>query len=129
MINLRPEFYYLATAYSHPDQTVRARRARIARRYATDLLLAGYNTFSPIAYTHDMAEERDLPKDAETWRVFNEAYMTASCGIIVAVMEGWKQSIGVRDEVTWAKEHNKPLYLSAYDYDDNIILVQRSNLL
>lgn len=101
---------YLATPYTRfPGGIDRAFRE--AARIAAHLNLAGVKAFSPIAHGHVLAKVSGLdPTDPAVFAKLNEA-MLAHCGVlIVAQMDGWADSDGVREEIAYFERYIKPIY-------------------
>lgn len=93
---------YLASPYSHPSSTVRALRYHavaefVAKRFGTDVI------FSPIVYTHYMADMNALPTDAASWQNFNDNMQRAASETWVLKLPGWGQSLGVTHEIEYAR--------------------------
>lgn len=93
--------YYLASPYSHPDFATKDARAAAAQSYSGRILSVGIKNFSPIAYCHPLALRFKLPTDADWWWEFNLAFMEMSAGLIIAQIDGWQDSYGVKLELDW----------------------------
>ena len=105
---------YLATPYSHPDESVMEKRFLRACEIASDLMKQGMIVFSPIAHTHPIAVAGSLPRGWVFWERFDREFIGASEKLIVAKMDGWEASSGVTREIQIAQELGKPvLYMSA----------------
>ncbi|MCB5201672.1 DUF1937 family protein [Neorhizobium sp. T786] len=104
-------FWYLASPYSHPEPEVRAARAAAVLHASGKLLEAGIHVYSPIHATHAAAVEHELPKDHVFWLAFNKAFIDPAVGVVVAGIDGWTASEGVRQEITYAQQAGKPVYL------------------
>jgi hypothetical protein len=102
---------YLASPYSHDDITVRDARYRAARNACAVLARAGEHVISPIVHWHCAAFMYDLPTDALYWRAQNHATIDACECVYVLTIEGWRDSLGVQDEIRYAGEHGIPVYL------------------
>lgn len=101
---------YLATPYS--KYRLGLHQAFIdAAALAAKLLTAGVKVYSPIAHTHPLAIYGGLdPLDHEIWLPFDQAMMAASDCLIVAQMEGWRESRGVAHEIAFFSLRAKPVY-------------------
>lgn len=99
---------YLASPYSHPDESVREFRFREACRAASVLMRDGNNVFSPIAHTHPIAQF-GLPLGWDYWEAFDRFYIGVCDELLVLMLDGWKESKGVQAEISIAKEMNKPV--------------------
>lgn len=109
---LKRGFWYLATPYAkwhggHEDAF------RHAAALGGRLLAKGVHCFTPIAHSHPMAENAPSlgHADHSIWMPFDKQFVDAAFGIIVADMDGWRESKGVTMEVNWAREQGKPLWL------------------
>lgn len=103
-------FWYLATPYSHPLDSVREDRAFKANHFSGILLEAGVHVYSPIWATHRACVKYDLPEDHLFWLAFNKAFIDPSVGVIVADIDGWRESKGCRQEIEYTKETCKPVF-------------------
>lgn len=56
-----------------------------------------------------MALAYALPTDAEFWKDYNLTVLSAAAGVYVLMMDGWKESRGVKMELIWAIEQDKPI--------------------
>lgn len=101
---------YLATPYSAFAKGPFAAFQQ-ACEIAGHLLRAGINCYSPIAHTHSVATFGDIdPLDHSIWLPFDE-YMMAKCdGLIVAEMEGWRESKGIAHEIRFFERAAKPIW-------------------
>lgn len=99
---------YLAGPYSHPDHHVRCERFRALTELAARLLKIGINVYSPITHSHPMTEFLDLPTGWEFWERVDREYINRCELMLVATLDGWKQSVGVQAEIVIAKKLNIP---------------------
>lgn len=101
---------YLATPYTRYPAGPEA-AFRDACRLAAKLLTAGVKVYSPIAHTHPIAVHGNLdPLDHGIWLPFDEAMMAASATLLVAQLEGWRESFGVTFEINFFKTWLKPVF-------------------
>lgn len=105
---MKPGFWYLASPYSHQSAYVRHDRALMAREATYQALQQGFVTFSPIHATHDLAVLHSMPKDAAWWESYNDRFLAPAEGVIVLMLDGWQQSVGVRAEIDYALRAKKP---------------------
>ena len=103
---------YLACPYTDPDPAVRKARFDVATAVAADLIRAGRIVYSPITMTHpiDMVlagETNTLGSDY--WVAFDEAFMAMCSEMIVVRLDGWQRSNGIKREITYFQERNKPI--------------------
>ena len=110
IVNGKSPLCYLATPYSKwvpglEDAFVQA--AILAAR----LLTTGLKVYSPIAHTHPLAIYGNLdPLDHSIWLPFDEAMMHASDVLLVAHMDGWRESQGVAHEIDFFDREGKPIF-------------------
>jgi hypothetical protein len=101
---------YLATPYTKFNPDIDA-AFRDASALAAKLLEHDVKVYSPIAHCHPIAIYGGLnPRDHAIWIPFNEAMMTASAALLVAQMEGWRESFGVLHEIKFFAEQRKPVF-------------------
>ena len=106
---------YLATAYSHPDRDVMEARFVQACQIAGRLMRAGHLVFSPIAHTHPIAIQCDLPRDWEFWQRYDLALLSACSPLLVVTMDGWRESRGIAGEIEIARTLGLPVRYLAPD--------------
>lgn len=103
-------YWYLASPYTGHDMGPHAAWSEACRE-AARLLSAGFVVFSPIAHSHPIAEQGGLPHaDHNLWLSIDETYLRAAKGIIVLMLPGWETSFGVRWEVRWCRQRNRPVH-------------------
>lgn len=100
---------YLATPYSKYKLGIE--QAFIdASALAARLMLAGVKVYSPIAHTHPLAVHGNVdPLDHSIWLPFDEAMMHACAALVVAQMQGWRESYGVNHEIEFFTKAGKPI--------------------
>jgi hypothetical protein len=91
---------YMASPYSHPDPVVMETRFHFAAHAAAYLMRRGLLIFSPITHSHPIAQY-GLPKDFTFWKQYDEAFMDACWGIVVLMIDGWRESKGVTAEIEY----------------------------
>jgi nucleoside 2-deoxyribosyltransferase len=99
---------YLASPYSHPDPAVREERYRAACRATAALLQAGQPVISPIANSHPLTDH-GLPGDWMFWRRFDRELLERCDEVVVLMLDGWDESVGVREEIRIARAMGKPV--------------------
>lgn len=100
---------YLATPYSHPERTKRAKRFMTACELSAALFTSGWMVFSPIAHTHPISEIGGLPGHYEFWQIYDRL-MIQRCDILLVVdMPGSSDSKGILAETKIAQELKKPI--------------------
>lgn len=106
----RFELIYVGTPYTkYPGGIEKA--FVDACKLTARLLTAGVNVYSPIAHTHPLAIYGDLdPLDHKIWLPFDSAMMAKADAMIVAMMEGWETSYGVRHEMETFAANGKQIF-------------------
>ena len=99
---------YLASPYSHPDPAVREQRFHAACRAAVALLHAGRVVFSPIAHSHPLAQH-SLPGNWQFWEQYDRKFLERCDEVVVLMLDGWEESVGVQAEIRIARELGKPV--------------------
>ena len=97
---------YLASPYSHPDPFVREQRYLMAAKALSELLAAECWAYSPIVHCHELAKIVDLPTHSAFWRRYDFHMLSLSTELLVLMLEGWKTSEGVREEIAEAARLN-----------------------
>ncbi len=113
--------YYLSSPYTHSDPEVVNKRYERVLEIAVQLMSA-YYLIEPIAMSHEKSKRFELPTNYEFWKELNENWILKSDGVIVCMMDGWKESKGVQDEISFAKEQGLPVYYLKCN-DDKCIFV------
>lgn len=106
-----PGFHYLASPYSHKDPAIRQKRYESAQSALHRLLLKKVWTYSPIVHCHPLSLEFALPGDAKFWEEYNHTMLGVSKGMFVLTIAGWKESLGVTEEISFAKRRGLKITL------------------
>jgi hypothetical protein len=99
---------YLASPYSHSDPAVREFRFREACRAAAKFMRCGQPVFSPIAHGHCICTY-GLPTDWRFWEPFDRRQLERCDEVVVLMLDGWRESVGVQAEIRIAAESGKPV--------------------
>lgn len=82
-----------------------------AAKLTARLMKFGLKVYSPIAHTHPLAVYGGLdPLDLTIWLPFDAAMMRKSDAMLVAMMEGWETSTGIRHEIEAFTDADKPVF-------------------
>lgn len=95
-------FVYLGSPYTHPDEAIREARYLEAERAMVQMLKDGTHTYSPIVMTHTAAQRYGLPQESSWWRANNYAFLGMASELRVLMIEGWRESLGLSDEIKMA---------------------------
>lgn len=104
------KYWYLASPYSHPEEGMRYSRAIQIMEISGILMQKGLVVYSPIWACHEVARRMSLPGDFKFWENMNDTMLKPAVGVIVAEMNGWTESEGVRNEIHKALMMDKPVY-------------------
>lgn len=94
---------YLASPYSHHHAIVRELRFHDACLALANLFRAGIPAFSPIVQGHPLALQ-GLPTDWSFWERFDRDHIQRCDSLVVLVLDGWQESVGVAAEIRIAAE-------------------------
>ncbi len=103
----RDELVYVASPYSHDDPWVREERYKQVLHYVMREMDKGRVMFSPIVHTHHIG--RILAKDHEFWMRQDFPLLRASSKLEVLMLDGWKYSRGIKDELDEAEKRGIPV--------------------
>jgi hypothetical protein len=103
------EVWYLASPYSHKSPYVREMRYLLTMKKLAALLHSQLAVYSPIVHCHELAKVAGLPGDAAFWRTYNFAMLARCQGLYVFCIDGWKQSVGVEEEIAEAANLHLPV--------------------
>lgn len=100
---------YLASPYTHPEQSVREDRFNLVCRAASILMRRGEYVYSPIGATHPMSVNCLLPLTWDYWEQYDRWFIERCDYLVVLMIDGWQQSKGVTAELKIARELGKPI--------------------
>lgn len=103
------KLYYLAVPYSNPDKSIILERFHKVNIATGKLLNEGKFVFSPISMSHPVAEDASLPSNWEYWLSYDELLLSRCDELIILMLDGWKESVGVTAEIEIAKRLGKPI--------------------
>lgn len=97
---------YLASPYTHKDQRVVFARfcdiCTIAGKLFNLLSDQPVSFYSPIAHGHPIAKSVHLPTSFQWWKEHNHRILSRCDELWVVMLDGWKDSKGVADEIKFA---------------------------
>lgn len=99
---------YLASPYSHPEAAIREQRFRDVCRATAELMKRGENVFSPIVHSHPLVVY-GLPNTWKFWQRVDREYLEHCEKLVVLMLDGWRESIGVQAEIAIAGELQLPI--------------------
>lgn len=105
-----PSVLYLATSYSHPDAAKRAARANLASQCSAWFMRRGWCVISPLSMGHAIAVEgAELPSDFAAYQEVCLRMLEASDALVVLLLDGIRESVGVAAEIDHARKLGIPL--------------------
>lgn len=105
-----PAVLYLATSYSNPDPAKRAAHAALASQCAAWFMGRGWCVLSPLSMGQAIAVEAPtLPTDFAAAQEVCLRMLEASDALVVLLLEGVRESIGVAAEIDHARKLGIPL--------------------
>ena len=128
MSDMTGGYFYLATPYTKYSTGLDA-AFEDSCIIAAHLINMGLIVYSPIAHTHSIAKHGGVdPKNHDLWMAVEYPLVKAARGLIVAMLTGWENSVGVQKEIQLFREMGKPIfYLKPEDLpNDSIPLSSRS---
>jgi hypothetical protein len=106
-------FWYLALPYSDPDTQVMTSRYIKGLEVVARFINHGFPVYCAVVHWRNVAVEHNLPHGYEFWKKMDRLFISKSDGIVVLQLPGWRESIGVTDEIEIAKSLKLPImYIS-----------------
>ena len=108
---------YLASPYSSPEQAVRDYRHRLAWQFTSAHLKRGRATFSPIVNGVALTETGSRLWGFVHWQDYDLSFLQHwATELWVLCLDGWKDSVGVRNEIRVAESLGLPVkYIGVLD--------------
>lgn len=108
-------FWYLASPYSKYARGIEAAAGDVAI-VAGKLAKMGVKFFSPICHTHIIAMAGGIdPLAHDFWMTFDKPMIAKCDGLMVVMMHGWEESIGVKMEIADFRSTERPVcYIDPY---------------
>jgi hypothetical protein len=97
---------YLCSPYTHSDPAVRQQRFELACHAAAMLILQGKVVFSPIAHGHPICCH-GVPHNWQFWERNDRCHLETCEEVVVLMIDGWLDSVGVQAEIAIARELGK----------------------
>ena len=99
---------YLASPYTDSNEMVMEQRFEAACKQTALLNGAGIWVFSPIVHGHPLTAY-GLPHVYEFWKRYNRVFIQWCKELWVLELDGFEESVGVRDEMVVAVDLGKPV--------------------
>lgn len=123
------KLFYIALPYTHKDKAVIAQRVDKFCAFDSKLNMENIQTVSPILKHLLLERNLDMPGDWNFWKDLSYTYLSRCDGMIVYEMDGWKESLGVTEEIKFAKQKNIPImqFNESMDLDAFILFIKNMN--
>lgn len=100
---------YIACPYSSTDLLIQKERFKKVSKFAGKLVQAGNLVYSPISHSAPMAWENKMGAKFSDWELLDFFYIDRADIVIVYMLEGWEESVGIAQELERAIENGKPV--------------------
>jgi len=100
---------YIACPYSSTDLLIQKERFKKVSKFAGQLVQAGNLVYSPISHSAPMAWENKMGAKFSAWEELDYFYLSRADIVIVYMLEGWEESVGIEQELLMAVEIAKPV--------------------
>lgn len=97
---------YLAVPYSHDDKSIEEERFEKVTELASDLTRCGLCVISPITHSHPQTKYNRLPGTWDFWGAIDSRIMPVCQYLIVYQLDGWEESVGIKNEMELFKRIN-----------------------
>lgn len=108
----RPALLYLATSYSNAEPAKRGAHANLASECAAWLMRKGWRVVSPLSMGHAILqadkELRDQATGFEAWREPCLRMLESSDALVVLLLDGVRESVGLAAEIDYARKLGLP---------------------
>ena len=97
-------FIYLASPFWHESELIRLQRVNQVRKAAAELMEKGYVVYAPIAHGFDIAKHLSAAHrhSHDFWMAQDLPILARAETLWVLTLDGWQQSIGVKEEIVFA---------------------------
>jgi len=102
-------FKFLAAPYHNEDIAIMQERFEKTEAVLAHFLQDGQAVFSPIVMCHDLALDYGLGLQAKDWVEINDAFLERANELIVLMLPGWEDSVGVQGEIAYSHTLGIPI--------------------
>lgn len=110
---------YLASPYTHKNKSIMQLRYKQVSEFGARLIKLGMVVFAPIPMSVPIAKYGEMTGAWDTWKHLDLTFLKKCKAMIVYKLSGWDSSLGVNEEVIYAKANRIPIYYVDQDVDDN----------
>ena len=101
---------FIVSPYTDDDYDVINRRALEADTYVSELTRQGKVCYSAISAMHHLLYIAELPGTWDYWRMHCDRMMHDADEVHVLCLDGWEETVGMKNEIAIAKELNKKTF-------------------
>lgn len=95
---------YIAAPFTSPDEFVMDRRYHQTQRYCVEMFHDGYVVFSPVVHWYYPAKWAGMRGNFAPFKNYCLSMLAKADEMLILMLPGWKDSIGVRAEIDFATE-------------------------
>lgn len=110
MLHKSNALLYLASPYSDPCQNVMRRRFETVCLVASKLFVIGHLVFSPIAHSEPISRFGRMDAAFRAWRKFDLLMLSKCDALVLLLLTGWENSVGMKAEYNAAVARTMPIY-------------------
>jgi hypothetical protein len=119
--------HYLSSPFTNKDPEIQESNRRMVCLYAAQLITHGIQCISPIAHNLAVIKEAGLSTGWELWKAQDLAILRACGAMIVLMLPGWQQSVGVAEEIKTAEELGIPVEYHYFSLTTHTTVTEESN--
>jgi nucleoside 2-deoxyribosyltransferase len=112
---------YLACPYSHKDKAIREARVSAADECAAWLLGQGFNVFSPLSHSYNIARFMDNHNDSDFWVNLCMDFVDWCDVFAILKVPGHMQSKGIATEFARAEATGKKIIFIGYNNKNKLV--------
>lgn len=98
---------YIASPFSHPDPAIRKQRYLDVCKFTATKVLEGFVAYAPIVHGYHLTPY--IGTDWDAWSNVCLGMLDKTTELYVLKLEGWETSVGVREEIEYAKDLGLPI--------------------
>lgn len=110
----KDSLYYLGSPYSSKLGYIMHERYEAVTAFAAKLVNQGYIVFAPITQSHNISLAGKINTSWAFWKKFDETILDRCDGLIVLMLDGWQNSVGLTAEIEYAIVNSIPIYYINY---------------
>ncbi len=100
---------FVISPYTHTDPDIERERVIQTEAFLAGLTIGGGVAYSTIVAMHHLTEKYELPADYSFWQHHCRTMISCAREVYVLCLDGWKESVGVSDEIRIANDLNKDI--------------------